>query len=217
MVIRVIERSFGNSVFQCLMLLTLLPLTAEAVDPVPVSILPFPSTVPDLISNLRYAVDHDLTLHDDFYSDENLRRLMNAKHVEGERTAGDVALTAELFGPPKPIAKDSKIIMGIAAVLIRRNAHGDISINLQINDPAARPAYDAVEQILGPDWKPMPPPIPNPHRIDIPPTGPHGNAHMTLRTRTSLEDVVMEATFDPDGKLHNFSVFINPIEGSNWW
>ena len=41
-----------------------------------------PATVTDLLRNIKFALDHDLLLQKDFYSEENLERFFNTSKIE---------------------------------------------------------------------------------------------------------------------------------------
>jgi hypothetical protein len=197
--------------------LSVLILAAQAADvrtPAAVGLIPFPSNASALVSNLLYITEHDLSLRDDFYTDESLRRLMGARHITGDRSQVDVSvLVSDLRSMHKPVAQGDHSLPG-GSLLLRRGSKGNSSILLQVNDPMVRPRYEIVDRIFEGRWLSVPPPgIPSPHSHQIYPTGPHGLAHMVLQTRTSLANTTIDADFDPDGKLHHMLISVEPISG----
>lgn len=173
-----------------------------------------PTTTSDLVSNLLYIIKHDLAFRPDFYSDKSLEKLLGASAIQGERGSSEIALTVQLFakaetsrtGNPRP---------WIANALIRRDHNEMASIQVQINDPAMRAPYEAVQRILGTAWRPWHPNVPTPHARYVPPSAPHGNDSMVLHIGSQLANYTVEADFDPAGKLHHFSVSIHPTPGRN--
>ncbi len=184
--------------------------TGEGTIPAP-RLIKHPSKPIDLISNLLYIAQHDLVFRPDFYSDKNLRRLLGATHIQGERTSTSVSLAVQLASAPSSVSLGGVVDMPGAGALLRRSSDGTASIQIQINDPTARPAYSGVERVLGSDWRPFISNTPTPHRRYVAPRSPHGNADMSLQVRSPLADNLIGADFDPDARLHHFNLFIRPL------
>ncbi len=180
----------------------------------PSSPTPFPATLQDLIFNVLYIVERDLTLQDDFYERDSLTRLLGATDAEFNcsRPPNEFWCSFRLTFAPNPPVIGATSLPGSGGRVTKKvldNGKSVVTlIHVQISGPLVRrPTYDEVEALVRRRWKPA--------KIDAqtPPHGQtivspyvlHGDAKMTLDVQTIAARTVITFDFDSSAQLLDFS------------
>lgn len=187
----------------------------------PESIVTYPSTLTDVLSNLLYIIEHDVTLRTDFYQSTTLQQLLGARDfLKTAPTPGEEVQCFSLRAAPN---QEKTHGFAGSSVLIRKgHVNGGnaaiASLTLQILDPIVRrPTYHDVAVLVERRWKPtvvvhrtMPigKNVAPPHSNVL-----HGNADMTLAIRTLKARSTLEFIFDSSGKLHTLIVITQQTIG----
>ena len=166
-----------------------------------------PSTPAGILLNLKMALDQDLLLRRDLYSDSNLEALSGGHEVGWiERGAARQAAVISGFGgiiPPAHVGNNT--FEGISFSIGRRVVSGKTDASAGISFMGSNPAvaFVRIEAIFGKDWQSFPFFPTPPGRMFRPPSDPHGNDRIryVLSDAHTTRSIVME--FHADGTLYN--------------
>jgi hypothetical protein len=144
-----------------------------------------PSTAMDLLRNIKWALDHDAVLRDDFFTRENMKRFFGTA-APVKRTLDRIQARwefkpsePELAAMPSNFARFAKCIYAVGRLQpANREIEGGITISCNY-DNSGYPTFDDVRRVFGEKWqdglKVFGPPL---HGPPLPPTAPHGNQAM---------------------------------------
>lgn len=131
-----------------------------------------PQSMVDLLVNVREATLSGLILREDFYAEDNLKRVFGGSTVRLTRIAMDesVQMGADMGGfPPWPGIRPGananlRLLVSLyKGYLSDGRPTGDISLR---NDEASDLKFEAIEQVFGKHWVKAPP------QLLVPPHGP---------------------------------------------
>ena len=158
-----------------------------------------PATVTDLLQNIKFALDHDLLLQKDFYSDENLKRFFDTPQIKWARNE-PLIKSGMLFAfdnpplkriddlPDRSMYQHSEV--DISMVLQDRNGKLNASGKMiGIITAACRCPVEIAENVFGTDME-----VTNPYAGDSPahsrhlstPTHEYGNKALVYTFNTAL-------------------------------
>ncbi|AMP15767.1 hypothetical protein CPter291_3532 [Collimonas pratensis] len=162
----------------------------------PNNIVNKPTTQKQVLENMKFALDHDLLLREDFYSDENLKNFFDAKDVRryivGANHKDFRVQTNNFEKLFKPVEFDGNTYPGAQmaggfAISETGELHGSINIDVSGVEQAPRELYfNDVENVFGKNWE-----LINEVRLHGPlpyATGPHGNETI----RYTLDDTLIK-------------------------
>ena len=162
-----------------------------------------PTTLIELLQNIKFALDHQLLLKEDFYTDENMKSFLGGRKVflekddRTEKRGGFVGLGQQ-------VKTERKFNDGISFMFDRKiKESGQVHVELELIIFGEHPAnFDAVEQIFGADWHYPRNRMVRGHGEVIPSTTqPHGNAHIEYLTGTGDHQFLIEMEFDHNASL----------------
>lgn len=145
-----------------------------------------PATMTDLLQNIKFALEHDLLLQKDFYSDENLERFFNTSQIKWSKNE-PAAKIGTLFPlddlPYKSTFERSHV--DIYMDLLDRNGQPSESGKMKGQmTVTARCPVEVVEKIFGTDMEVTDPYARNSPEHPTPlstPTHKYGNMRLTYR------------------------------------
>jgi hypothetical protein len=182
------------------------PIPIQEID----SMTKQPTTLLEILENMRLVLDQDLLLREDFYTDDTLLLFSGGSQVQwGERSSTKQWAAISGFGK---IAEPARVkdfsyewISYRAGRTIRDSGEidGMLTLHLTKSDPSV--IFEAIVRIFGPGWQPDSSsniPLPSP-RVFQPITHPHGNARITYTSRSGDVNRSISMEFHADGTLEN--------------
>jgi hypothetical protein len=171
-----------------------------------------PSTLVELLENIKISIDHGVLLREDFYTDENLTRYFGSNEVFWFNTDDPRKKSGALddFGAMvHPLALAHMTLSGLTFRLWReRLENGNVSVDLHLSILSNNPvSFDDVVKIFGSSGGSQPMRI-GPHETPRPTSKPHGNEDLGYHIRKGLVDYTLQIRFRFDATIEfaSFSV-----------
>lgn len=205
--------------FLCLMLVVLAACGASPGTPLATVARPeastqaaIPTSLDGVLRNLKYAIDNDLLLQEDFYGMGSLERFFGAAKVTWRKQ-------------PKPGVRSgylSQFGNMVPPLLLPDSQVEGITVAFDFDaDPSSRTTalwsfavvptsvgFAGVESIFGRNWKNAPPPLPSVHARSNPKTHERGNAHIVYQGKARDSTYRIEFKFFPDATLLSIDVAV---------
>lgn len=175
-------------------------------------------TLPDeMVSNLKYTLDHDLLMQDDFYSESNVKTMFSAEEVtvlhSNDDTGQRVSVTSNSFDSIFPRRKASATFGGSvagASLSARKTTlnSGSITAYLHFSIGTGGPDFQFVWRTFGDKFVLVPP---RPRSFNAGPllvTGIHGNENWRLNLIGNNLERDITLGFDEVGQLSNIIIEI---------
>lgn len=168
----------------------------------------------EILENIKFALDHDLILREDFYATENLHNFFSIENPSmGSTESGqkDIWVRTSNFGGRlfKPVKFRSSTYPGAQLVLSFKSTelgkvHASIGLSISGLGKVSELNFDAVEKIFGKNWKldrtaPL-------HGPNPPATAPHGNDIVTYVVDNCCIKRTISIAFYGDGSLSDISI-----------
>lgn len=173
-----------------------------------------PKTPIEYARNLKFIFDHDLLLQDEFYTEANLKDVFNLEEVSivdnGDELERDISIAANPPSSIFPRIKASEMFDGSlpGAVFVggkKNNESGSIIAGINFGMSEGGPNFDETRSIFGNDFIRLQP-EPNPHRIFIPATAPHGNETWRYEFIGGSKKSMITLGFNAAGELSGVNV-----------
>jgi hypothetical protein len=179
-----------------------------------------PATITDFLQNVKFAVEHDLFLQKDFYSDENLERFFNTPHITWMKNEPLLKMSNTIpFAFSNPTGKNidnprhrsmyehsgAGVTMEVLDPNRKLNASGKMEGTMGIS---AMLPLEVVENVFGTDMEVIDPYAKlYPQRPLTPPTHEYGNKALVYTFNTPLAKKA-QASFgiDYDGTVSGLGV-----------
>jgi len=169
-----------------------------------------PSTVLELLTNLKVALDQNLLLREDFYTQENLKKISGGDKVFwiGKTPTRQQAGITEFGGMLRPVRVGNNTFEGVSYSVGRDVLDSEkIQANAHLSFMASNPdvTFEQIEDVFGKGWQRFPFFPPPTGRKFEPPTHPPGNDRIRYDFDSGHvgRSIVME--FHEDGTLYNIT------------
>ena len=167
-----------------------------------------PKTPLELIQNIKFALDNELFLRHEFYSEENLRRFFGARNVTVIETTDPTGIASSSvdFGEIVPsITSAGYVIPGVSfRGGVGPNSTGKQAAAASFSIRAGGPDFYSVQKIFGDTWiEDRSAPLHGPKSA---PTGPHGNERWVFKLESVSAKYDVRMTFGPDGLLSSIGI-----------
>jgi hypothetical protein len=174
-----------------------------------------PKDLDDLLRRIKDGLLNNVFLLPDFATEPNLLRFFGAREIRWRERAPSPFGSLGDFGqsiasmPGRPYDPFGLTIS--FAFNKREEPLPNAFFELLFSQTVRRVRYAELAKMFGRAWKPVvdrPPEMPNPHRVFLPPTDPHGNERvdLDLSDASCLRSVRLE--FDQHGAVWSMNVEI---------
>lgn len=172
-----------------------------------------PSTLIELLSNIKVALDNGLLIQDSFYSEANLKHFFGANKISWrapENDPGKKWVNVSEFGDMvKPVTVGNNVFSGIdcsAGKTVNGHEKTNASVKLLFMGSEESLSFEKVVQLFGPGWQQDPYlPFPPSGKIFKTPTHPHGNERIKYVYDNPRGRRSIEIEFGHDGTLYTIN------------
>jgi hypothetical protein len=167
-----------------------------------------PTTILELISNIKNVLDFNLALRPDFFSDANLLKMLGAHNILkafDSNSSENITVTSSDFGNLTKEEKfDDYVLPGITfSATRRRNPNGKITSTFTIIFRVNGPSFEYMVQKFGKLWK-----LDNVnsfHGPPLPATSQHGNDRIIYLFDSPSVRKKLGMQFSPNATLSNLN------------
>ncbi|SAL74794.1 hypothetical protein AWB67_04661 [Caballeronia terrestris] len=181
-----------------------------------------PTTAIEYAKNLKFIIDHDLLLQDDFYTEANLKDVFNLEEVSitnnGSTPERYISIAAN---PPAyifPRIMASPLFGGSvpgATLVGGKSSHAlgliTAGINFQLTEDG--PSFVETQQIFGNDFVLFSSPTPPPHGPLANASAPHGNETWRKEDFAHNQNKVVTISFNAAAQLTGITVKVDQNKG----
>jgi hypothetical protein len=160
-----------------------------------------PSSIAEVLSNLKVAYDDGLLAKADFYTDINIGRFVGAQRLTA--TDSDKGLRINLSGfdaVAPPILRSGRSDEALWVTSFIDKASGSARVTVSIAATHVAPDFASTVAIFGPRWT-EDNAFRSPHRVYKAPTAPHGNARIRYGPKPGGEGDSIIIEFDQDARV----------------
>lgn len=165
--------------------------------------IPYPKTILQILSNIKFAVDHGSLLREQFYADEKLRAFSGGTTIWWiDRSATRLYVHISGFDKVVPSIPVNKISMPGIVIAIERSVESNGNLEGLARIFVNRPIFpfEDIEKLFGNQWRNDP--ILSPDRVSEKTTHPHGNARITYSYLSNSVPVSITIETGADGSLY---------------
>ena len=170
----------------------------------PYVMFPHPSSVLRILENVKFALEHDFLLREDFYTDDNLKAFFGGTRIVWPLWSATTrsALISGFDQIVPPLRDGSNLIPGID-LSAARWVQPDGKLRARIAVTVKRPAvtFEQIENLFGMQWQDYPDVPAPPHKQFRPPTHPKGNNRIRYAIDRNGVSTSVTIEFAADGSL----------------
>ncbi len=167
-----------------------------------------PATPMELLENIKFALDRDLLLSGDFYTEENLKQFTGGNKVREAYDKKDKRnkwYGISDFGAMLEPVKDGGMSFDFRRT-VQENGKTGVELSLFIRQRDDRMRFEDVEKLFGPSWQYSKEFIPDGMKLHSP-TREHGNAWISYAVDSAKARGLMKLKFREDATLMNVNIF----------